>query len=114
MSFEPANDYVYDIRWSPVHPGLFCTADGSGKASVWNISNDSEVPVAEVQVSTERALNKVRWTADGKRLLVGDSAGDTHVYDVPSEISQPRPDEMARLESKLSQAIARTTDVYMG
>ncbi|KAF0718288.1 Aste57867_1785 [Aphanomyces stellatus] len=113
MSFEPANDYVYDIRWSPVHPGLFCTADGSGKASVWNISQDSEIPAAEVQVS-ERALNKVRWTADGKRLMLGDSAGDTYVYDVPAEIAQPRSDEMSRLDSKLNQAIARTTDVYMG
>ncbi|KAH9191996.1 hypothetical protein AeNC1_006029 [Aphanomyces euteiches] len=113
MSFEPANDYVYDIRWSPTHPGLFATADGSGKASVWNISQDSEIPVAEVQVS-ERALNKVRWTADGKRLMVGDSAGDTYVYDIPVEIAQPRADETTRLESKLNQAIARSNDVYMG
>ncbi|OQS07255.1 cytoplasmic dynein intermediate chain [Thraustotheca clavata] len=112
ISFEPANDYVYDIRWSPVHPGLFCTADGSGKVSLWNISQDSEIPVADIKVS-DRALNKVRWTPDGKRLIIGDSAGDTYVYELPSDIAQPRADETQRLESKLTQAIARTADMYL-
>ncbi|OQR82407.1 cytoplasmic dynein intermediate chain [Achlya hypogyna] len=112
VAFEPANDYVYDIRWSPVHPGLFGTADGSGKVSVWNISNDTEIPVADFKVS-DRALNKLRWTADGKRLIVGDSAGDTFVYELPADIALPRPDEAQRLESKLSQAIARSTDMYL-
>ncbi|EQC30847.1 hypothetical protein SDRG_11329 [Saprolegnia diclina VS20] len=112
VSFEPANDYVYDIRWSPVHPGLFCTADGSGKISIWNISNDTEIPVADIKVS-DRALNKVRWTADGKRIIVGDSAGDTFVYELPADIAQPRADEAQRLDAKLSQAIARTTDMYL-
>jgi len=27
----------------PVHPALFCTADGSGKLSLWNISNETDV-----------------------------------------------------------------------
>ncbi len=86
VAFEPANDYVYDIRWSPVHPALFCTADGSGKLSIWNVNSaDTEVPVAGIKVS-DRALNKVRWTLDGKRLIVGDSAGDTFVYELPPQV----------------------------
>ena len=86
-----------------------------------------QVPVVEIKVS-DRALNKVRWTADGRRLVVGDSAGDTYVYEVPQEVNYiylltaiqfvkcnffqialPRQDEVARMESKLAMAVARSS-----
>ena len=44
-SFEDNSDYVYDVRWSPVHPALFATVDGMGRLDLWNLNNDAEVRV---------------------------------------------------------------------
>lgn len=42
-SFEGYGDYVYDVKWSPVHPALFASVDGSGRMDFWNINKDTEV-----------------------------------------------------------------------
>ncbi|TMW57745.1 hypothetical protein Poli38472_014348 [Pythium oligandrum] len=104
FSFEPSNEYVCDVRWSPLHPALFAVVDGSGMVGFWNVNKDVEVPVLESKVS-EKALNKVRWTADGKNVIVGDASGQTIVYEVPSEISVPHADELSVLESKVASAV---------
>jgi dynein intermediate chain len=36
-------DYVYDVRWSPKHPALFATVDGTGTLSLWNLNKQTEV-----------------------------------------------------------------------
>lgn len=43
LSFEGADDYVYDARWHPHHPALFGTVDGAGKFDLWNLNEDTEV-----------------------------------------------------------------------
>lgn len=86
FSFEPSSEYVCDVRWSSVHPALFAVADGSGRVSLWNICKDMEVPAVEVKVG-EKALNKIRWSAEGKSIIVGDANGDSFVYEVPSDVS---------------------------
>ena len=43
-SFEDFSDYVYDTKWSPIHPALFATVDGMGRLDIWNLNNDIEVP----------------------------------------------------------------------
>lgn len=104
FSFEPSNDYVCDVRWSSTHPALFAVVDGGGVVSLWNIRKDVEVAVIEVKVG-ERALNKVRWSVDGRSLIIGDADGNTHIYDVPAEIAVPQSDELMLLESKISNAV---------
>jgi len=42
-SFEEADDAVFDVRWSPVHPAIFSSVDGSGQFSVFNLNSDLEV-----------------------------------------------------------------------
>ena len=42
-SFEDNGDYVYDVRWSPIHPALFACVDGMGRLDLWNLNNDTEV-----------------------------------------------------------------------
>lgn len=42
-SFEDNGDYVYDVAWSPIHPALFTTVDGSGRIDLWNLNQDTEV-----------------------------------------------------------------------
>lgn len=128
LSFEPSSEYVCDVRWSPVHPSLFAVADGSGAVSVWNILKDTEVPVISVSAG-KRALTKIRWSADGLNVIVGDDIGTTLVFEVPSEVRRvgdysvlllsisnlfvcpiqialPVADDLAQLESKVANAVA--------
>lgn len=134
FSFEPSSEYICDVRWSSIHPALFAVADGNGSVSIWNILKDVEVPAVEVTIG-DKALNKIRWTADGKSLIIGDADGKSHVYEVPSEVScrafylslvalvvcrffphwrfvvfaqiaLPQPDDLSLLEGKVAAALA--------
>ena len=42
-SFEESTDYVYDVRWHPVHPAVFGSVDGSGRFDLWDLNVDTEV-----------------------------------------------------------------------
>ena len=42
-SFENANDYIFDAKWSPVHPAMFASVDATGRVDIWNINQDTEV-----------------------------------------------------------------------
>nr|CCA23958.1 cytoplasmic dynein intermediate chain putative [Albugo laibachii Nc14] len=101
LSFEPSNDYICDVKWSSTHASLFAVVDSSGKLTVWNVCKDVEMPLLEANVS-ERALNKVAWTLNGKSLIIGDADGNTFIYDVPSEITLLHGDEVALLEKKIA------------
>lgn len=46
LSFEEADDYVYDVKWHPHHPALFGSVDGAGKFDLWNLNVDTEVPLS--------------------------------------------------------------------
>jgi WD40 repeat protein len=37
-SFEDNGDYVYDVAWSPAHPALFATVDGTGRLDLWDLN----------------------------------------------------------------------------
>ena len=43
QSFNAFTDYVFDARWSPVHPAMFAAVDGQGILSLWNLNIDMEV-----------------------------------------------------------------------
>ena len=43
-SFEAAEDYIYDVAWSPTNPTLFSSVDGEGYIDLWDLSKDLEVP----------------------------------------------------------------------
>lgn len=88
-------DVVYDAAWSPVKPGIFALVDGSGCMEVWDITYDTEVPVARTSPTTRepdkrggtKSLNKVAWEqTDGKRLAVGGMAGVLTVYEVGNDL----------------------------
>lgn len=36
---------MYDVQWSPMHPGVFASCDGDGFVDVWDINKDTESPV---------------------------------------------------------------------
>lgn len=43
FTFEEAGDYVYDVRWHPVHPAVFGSVDAAGQFNLWNLNADTEV-----------------------------------------------------------------------
>lgn len=81
-SFEHADDYIYDVKWSPTHPALFGTVDGAGQFDLWNLNADTEEPFASTQVGSGKALNKLAWDKEGRKTAIGSSDGHVYVYDV--------------------------------
>jgi len=87
-------DVVYDVKWSPVKPGVFGCVDGAGRLEVFDINVDVEVPVARAQPShTEgevfgvKSLNKLAWEhTEGKKVAVGGLDGIVTVFEVGSDL----------------------------
>lgn len=97
-SFEEADDYVYDVKWHPLHPAMFGTVDGSGKFDLWNLNTDTEVPVVSTTVSAGKAVNKMQWDKkDGRRVALGGSDGKMYIYDI-GDMGVPRESEWTDMQ----------------
>uniref|UniRef100_U5EWN8 Putative cytoplasmic dynein intermediate chain n=1 Tax=Corethrella appendiculata TaxID=1370023 RepID=U5EWN8_9DIPT len=109
-SFEDNSDYVMDVAWSPVHPALFASVDGSGRLDLWNLNQDTEVPSVSTMISS--ALNRVSWTPSGLHVTVGDDSGKIYVYDVADNVAIPRSDEWSKLSTVLHELKMNQTDEF--
>ena len=58
---------------------------GLGKLDFWDLNKDVEMPVYRYDVG-KKALNKLAWSADGKRIATGDIAGKVTVFNVEKEV----------------------------
>ena len=61
-------DYMSDARWSPASPSIFATASTNGRLALWNWAQSLEEPVTTIPL--EKPINKLQWSADGRRLAV--------------------------------------------
>ncbi|KAI9245500.1 WD40-repeat-containing domain protein [Helicostylum pulchrum] len=104
-SFEHADDYVYDVKWSPSHPALFGTVDGTGQFDLWNLNADTEEPFVSTQVGSGKALNKIAWDKEGKKTAIGSSDGHVYVYDI-GEMATPKPEDWSLLQKNISEMIS--------
>ncbi|KAG0261721.1 hypothetical protein BG011_000748 [Mortierella polycephala] len=104
-SFETADDYVYDVKWSPTHPAVFGTVEGSGKFDVWNLNLDTEVPVMSTVVGAGKALNKLSWSKDGRHAAIGSSDGHVYVYDI-GEMATPHAEDWNILQRTVNEMIS--------
>lgn len=111
-SFEDNSDYVMDVAWSPINPAVFAGVDGSGRLDLWNLNQDTEVPVASVVVEGAPALNRVSWTPSGLHVTIGDDAGRIYVYDVAEHLANPRVDEWSRFAATLNELKMNQTDEF--
>lgn len=115
-------DVVYDAKWSPQRPGVFSAVDGAGNVEVWDLTVDTEVPVARASPEPHKqaqgafaakSLNKVAWEEkEGKRLATGGAAGVVSVFEVGSALSGEniRTEEwtgLKRLTGRLERAAGR-------
>lgn len=88
-------DVVYDAAWSPVKPGVFSLVDGAGFLELWDITVETEEPVARISPSPRKdgramlskSLNKVAWEqSEGKRLATGGIDGAVTVFEVGPDL----------------------------
>ncbi|ORZ08066.1 WD40-repeat-containing domain protein [Lobosporangium transversale] len=107
-SFETADDYVYDVKWSPTHPAIFGTVEGTGKFDVWNLNMDTEVPVMSTVVGAGKALNKMSWSKDGRHAAIGSSDGHVYVYDI-GEMATPHAEDWNVLQRTVNEMISTQT-----
>lgn len=104
-TFESSSDYIYDVKWSPVHPGLFAACDGTGATELWNMTEDLEVPVARFKSGVDIASSKVVFAPDGQHLVVGNAAGKVTLVEISPDISLPKPTDTERLESTIAELV---------
>ncbi|KAJ3233147.1 hypothetical protein HDU78_006651 [Chytriomyces hyalinus] len=115
-TFEESDDYVYDAKWSPVHPSVFACVDGSGILDVYDLNQETETASASVTLggnfgnssssnsgaSGFAALNKLAWDKSGAKIAVGAADGKVHVVDV-GEIGVPKPDSWVQFQKTLAE-----------
>mmetsp|Transcript_676 Transcript_676/g.863 ORF Transcript_676/g.863 Transcript_676/m.863 type:complete len:136 (+) Transcript_676:432-839(+) len=103
-------DYMCDVQWSPMHPSIFATASSNGTLAFWNLATSIDEPISGqngVAVekisdtsSTSRGVNKLKWSADGRRIAA--ACSDTlYVLGMSEELWKPNGDEEVRLMSNL-------------
>ncbi|ORY65615.1 WD40-repeat-containing domain protein [Leucosporidium creatinivorum] len=117
LSFEGADDYVYDARWHPHHPALFGTVDGAGKFDLWNLNTDTEIPIISTPVApnASRGLNKLAWDRrEGRRAAIGSSDGKVYVYEVAQELVTPKEGEWEQMRKTVNTALAANASAEMG
>ncbi|KAI1503257.1 cytoplasmic dynein-like protein 1 intermediate chain 2 [Biscogniauxia marginata] len=88
-------DVVYDAAWSPVRPGVFALVDGSGSLELWDITVETEIPVAKISPTPRKegrqllskSLNKISWEpSEGKRLATGGIDAVVSVFEVGPDL----------------------------
>jgi dynein intermediate chain len=97
-------DYMSDVQWNPLHPSLFATASSNGTVGLWNLAVSTEEAQGEIVVEPPASgvgINKVRWSADGRRMLVA-SAERVHVLSLAGDVLRQKGDEEERMMHRLA------------
>ena len=100
-------DYMSDVQWSPSHPGLMATASSNGTIGLWNFALSLEEPitgsdgiVVEPDGGSGRGLNKLKWSSDGRRMLVA-SSDRVHALVLSEDVVRQKGDEDSRMMNHL-------------
>lgn len=101
-TFEGGSDYIYDVKWSPIHPAVFASVDGTGSLDLWHLNEDAEMPRHKVQVS-DHAMNCLRWSRDGRHIVTGNTHGQLYLYDVAQEVAVPGDNEWSKFDETLGE-----------
>ena len=103
-TFDNAQDYVYDVKWSPINPAVFATADGIGNLEIWHLNKNLEEPYTKLAIGEGKtAINKIEWSGDGKHIAVGSSDGQVTLVDVAPHLAEASMDEGGKLKETLKE-----------
>jgi dynein intermediate chain, cytosolic len=101
-------DYMSDVQWSPAHPSLMATASSNGTIGLWNFAHSVEDPitgsdgiVVEADGGSGRGLNKLKWSSDGRRMLVA-SLDRVHVLVLSEDVVRQKGDEDQKMMAQLT------------
>ncbi|OMJ13411.1 Cytoplasmic dynein 1 intermediate chain 2 [Smittium culicis] len=100
-TLDTFDDYVNDIKWSPAHPAVLATADGSGKLSIFNFNEDTQVPIVSETVNDGSALSKISFNKTGKFLAASSVNGFTSIYDM-GEFAAPKQDDYNKFSKTIN------------
>jgi len=118
LTMEGSRDYVYDCQWSPSHPSVFATGDGTGTISLWDLSENLDVPSystldGEKYMGLDAAISRLQFSPNGRQLAVGTSTGAISVYDVASKYVEPEREATERfyesMRKKIDEAAERNS-----
>jgi dynein intermediate chain len=96
LTLESAQEYIYDVQWSPVHPACFASCDGDGGLDLWNLNANHEASLSRKKIGSA-PLNSLRWSVDGKRIATGDSEGGLSIFALDKDIYNPKEDEVQKM-----------------
>ena len=65
---------MLDVEWNPINPSIFSSCNAEGFIDIWNIAYDTESPLSRMKAK-EWCINKVKWSADGRKIACGDING---------------------------------------
>mmetsp|Transcript_27026 Transcript_27026/g.64552 ORF Transcript_27026/g.64552 Transcript_27026/m.64552 type:complete len:684 (+) Transcript_27026:370-2421(+) len=101
-------DYMSDVQWSPAHPSLMATASSNGTIGLWNFAHSVDDPitgsdgiVVEADGGSGRGLNKLKWSSDGRRMLVA-SSDRVHVLVLSEDVVRQKGDEDQKMMAMLT------------
>lgn len=121
-----AFDYICDIQWSPVNCSLFAAITSGGHLIFWNLNRSSSEPVESINVmpiftrasasehssssssltsntvEAAMALNRLLWSADGKRVFIGNSKGSVLMLTLKDVFALQRAGDESKLDVLLS------------
>lgn len=102
---------------SPTSYSIFATASSNGTLNIWNLATAFDQPISgsegiqiednivtlpadSVSVTTGQGLNRLKWSADGRRLAVA-SGDQLHVLGVGEDLLKTKGDEENRVVNGL-------------
>lgn len=85
FTFDVNDDYVYDSKWHPTNASVFASCGANGRLDLWDLNKDTEMPITNYEFG-KNVLNKIAWSADGKRITVGDDSGKLSVMNIDKEV----------------------------
>jgi len=106
ISFESAEDYIYDVSWNRANPYLFSSVDGEGYIDLWDLSKDLEIPHVHHKADSS-AINKAMWSRDGSKLLTGNSQCALKDYVLHRNILKTTNEALERFENNIFNLVKK-------